>query len=212
MKSNLSFYRRQCRAAGASAIGGYPLEPWRDIRDASPHAGGGPAHHHTVGSPGEPLGRWVPLLVARAGWLLAVLDPLRHLATTSDCSGEMGPRWWWWRTRWWKRRRRGGNGSDDFRVDFGDDLGETALLDLGWNAALWRVKYNWWHNRDELPLAIPMERRPGSTATTPRFKSSGSHIFLVFSFFLLLIFILYFICSDLFSVWFFYIIQTNFRR
>jgi hypothetical protein len=150
MKSNLRFCRWKCRAAGASVIRGDPLEPWQDISDASPRAGGGGgglAQHHTVGSPGEPPGRWVPLLVARVGWLLVVLDPLRHLATTGDCGDTRGPRWWWWRTQWWKRRRRGGNVSDDF----GDGLGETALLDLGWNAALWRVKYNWWHNKNKLP-------------------------------------------------------------
>jgi hypothetical protein len=206
MKSNLRFCRRQCWAVSASAILGDPLEPWRNVRDASPHAGGGgggPVHHHNVGRPGEPPGRWLPLLVARVGWLLAILDhPLRYLATTSDCGGARGPRWWWWRTRWWKRRRRGGNGSDEF----GDDLGETTLIDLGWNAALSGVKYNWWHNKDQLPLASPMERCPTSNATAPRFESCGRHIFLVFSFFFLLIFILYFIYFEHFSVWIFFIL------
>jgi hypothetical protein len=77
VKSNLRFCWRQCRSTGASAIGGDTLEPWQDVWDASPHTGGGgggPAQHHTVGSPGEPPGRWVPLLVARAGWLLARAD------------------------------------------------------------------------------------------------------------------------------------------
>jgi hypothetical protein len=150
MKSNLRFCMWQCRAVGASAIGVTLSNPGGTSGTLPPHAdggGGGPAQHRTVRSLSEPPGRWVPLLVARAGWLLAVLDPLHHLATTGDCGDARGPRWWWWRTRWWKRRRRGRNVSDDF----GDDLGETTVLDLEWNAALWRVKYNWWHNRDELP-------------------------------------------------------------
>jgi hypothetical protein len=136
VKSNLRFCWRQCRSTGASAIGGDTLEPWQDVWDASPHTGGGgggPAQHHTVGSPGEPPGRWVPLLVARAGWLLARADCSRFLipfvAPTGDCSGAKGPRWWWWRTRWRKRRRRG-------EWWFWGRSGGNRFIHLGWNAAV----------------------------------------------------------------------------
>jgi hypothetical protein len=109
---------------------GDPFEPWRDVWDASPHAGGGgggPAQHHTVGSPGEPPGHWVPLLVAHVGWLLTVLDPLHHLPPPSapatavarrDRGGGDGA-------------RGGGSGGDEVSDDFGDDLGETTLYIWG---------------------------------------------------------------------------------
>jgi hypothetical protein len=126
---------------------GWPSRTLVGVRDASPHAGGGgggPAQHHTVGISGEPPGRRIPLLVARASWLLTVLDPIRHLAHHWRLGGARGPRWWWWRMWWWKQMRRG-----EWRF-WGRSRG-NRFMDLGWNTALCRVKYNWWHNRDELP-------------------------------------------------------------
>jgi hypothetical protein len=50
----------------------------------------GSAHHHAMGSEGEPLGPRVPLLVARTLRLLPVLHCLRHLPIAGDCGGARG--------------------------------------------------------------------------------------------------------------------------
>jgi hypothetical protein len=76
MKSNLRFCRQQCQAADASAIGGYPLEPWWDVRDASPT----PAEAAEARRTTTPWGAQVNLPDAGSRfWLLMRADCLRFL-------------------------------------------------------------------------------------------------------------------------------------